>query len=345
MIIHRWKKKQGQRAIREDLSSKTTHIGNNSSTNESTATSQKITLERNKYFLLKKKKRKSRTMRGSLLTLFLIGLLSCCLGVTSLTEPWRQNDLPIIRTRQTSSTSDDRVYHDSGGGGGRIERGGGDWLRSRLRERRNWLRHLETLRNDNNDIRQEQVRIGRSLPVATTTTKIKATTQQKRNRTRNQSPREQRRRCRIRNNCQGKNWCPDMDVANRAYLAPTVFEGKARSMSSLRKPGSNYAVTFEVRQVYKSQTGFLPLQKNDSVRLHFRDKIVPNKSTVCSSSSSSNSGNSVFNGAGGGGGGRAGGSSSAGGDSYDGNQKSGDFFGSNNNNNNNINYNNINNNI
>ena len=52
-------------------------------------------------------------------------------------------------------------------------------------------------------------------------------------------------------------------------------------MSSLRKPGSNYAVTFEVRQVYKSQSGSLPLQKNDSVRLHFRDKAAPGKSTVC----------------------------------------------------------------
>ncbi|KAL7301470.1 hypothetical protein TKK_0005909 [Trichogramma kaykai] len=92
------------------------------------------------------------------------------------------------------------------------------------------------------------------------------------NRTRSESVREQRRRCRLRGTCRGRNWCPDMDVGNRAYLAPTVFEGKARSMSSLRKPGSNYAVTFEVKRVYKSQAGFMPLQTNDSVRLHFRDK-------------------------------------------------------------------------
>ncbi|XP_023315843.1 protein vein isoform X1 [Trichogramma pretiosum] len=92
------------------------------------------------------------------------------------------------------------------------------------------------------------------------------------NRTRSESAREQRRRCRLRGTCRGRNWCPDMDVGNRAYLAPTVFEGKARSMSSLRKPGSNYAVTFEVKRVYKSQAGFMPLQTNDSVRLHFRDK-------------------------------------------------------------------------
>lgn len=107
--------------------------------------------------------------------------------------------------------------------------------------------------------------------------------QRPKNRTRVDSPREQRRRCRNKDRgCRGQNWCPDVDVGNRAYLAPTVFEGKARSMSSRRKPGLNYAVTFEVKQVYKSQPGFQPLQKNDSVRLHFRDKLVPGKSTVCS---------------------------------------------------------------
>ncbi|CAD6231983.1 GSCOCG00001684001-RA-CDS [Cotesia congregata] len=88
------------------------------------------------------------------------------------------------------------------------------------------------------------------------------------------SRREQRKRCRRKNGapCHSRNWCPEIDVGNRAYLAPTVFEGKVRSMSSSRSPGSNYAVTFEVKQVYKSQAGFQPLRKNDSVRLHFRDK-------------------------------------------------------------------------
>lgn len=106
--------------------------------------------------------------------------------------------------------------------------------------------------------------------------------QRPKNRVKADSPREQRRRCRNKErSCRGQNWCPDVDVGNRAFLAPTVFEGKVRSMSSLRKPGSNYAVTFEVKQVYKSQPGFQPLQKNDSVRLHFRDKSAPGKSTVC----------------------------------------------------------------
>ncbi|KZC07408.1 Protein vein [Dufourea novaeangliae] len=109
---------------------------------------------------------------------------------------------------------------------------------------------------------------------------IRSTKQRPKNRTKADSPREQRRRCRNKG-CRGQNWCPDVDVGNRAYLAPTVFEGKARSMSSARQPGSNYAVTFEVKQVYKSQPGFQPLQKNDSVRLHFRDKSAPGKSTVC----------------------------------------------------------------
>lgn len=105
--------------------------------------------------------------------------------------------------------------------------------------------------------------------------------QRPKNRVKADSPREQRRRCRNKERCRSQNWCPDVDVGNRAYLAPTVFEGKVRSMSSLRKPGSNYAVTFEVKQVYKSQPGFQPLQKNDSVRLHFRDQSAPGKSTVC----------------------------------------------------------------
>lgn len=106
--------------------------------------------------------------------------------------------------------------------------------------------------------------------------------QRPKNRVKADSPREQRRRCRNKErSCRGQNWCPDVDIGNRAYLAPTVFEGKVRSMSSLRKPGSNYAVTFEVKQVFKSQPGFQPLQKNDSVRLHFRDKSAPGKSTVC----------------------------------------------------------------
>ncbi|XP_015120724.1 protein vein [Diachasma alloeum] len=100
------------------------------------------------------------------------------------------------------------------------------------------------------------------------------------------SLRERRKNCRRKNggNCRGKNWCPYMDISNRAFLSPTVFEGKARSMSSSRRPGSNYAVTFEVKQVYKSQSGFQPLRKNDSVRLHFRDKVpksVGNKSSIC----------------------------------------------------------------
>lgn len=120
------------------------------------------------------------------------------------------------------------------------------------------------------------------LEYAVTELERRAPAKRRRVRAKVESPREQRRRCRAKNNCRGRNWCPDMDVGNRAYLAPTVFEGKARSMSSERKAGSNYAVTFEVKHVYKSQPGFQPLQKNDSVRLQFRDKGAPGKSTVCS---------------------------------------------------------------
>ncbi|XP_035732270.1 protein vein-like isoform X2 [Vespa mandarinia] len=119
------------------------------------------------------------------------------------------------------------------------------------------------------------------IPTANDGRFSRSTKQRGKNRGRADSPREQRRGCKIKGTCRGQNWCPDMDVGNRAYMAPTVFEGKARSMSSVRKPGSNYAVTFEVKHVYKSQPGFPPLQKNDSVRLHFRDKSAPGKSTVC----------------------------------------------------------------
>lgn len=132
----------------------------------------------------------------------------------------------------------------------------------------NYLGNFYKLEIDDNQSSIIESRISRSVTL-------------RKNRTKEESPREQRRRCRMKNNCRGRNWCPDMDVGNRAFIAPTVFEGKARSMSSLRKPGSNYAVTFEVRQVYKSQGGFVPLQKNDSVRLHFRDKATPSKSTLC----------------------------------------------------------------
>ncbi|XP_031784810.1 protein vein isoform X2 [Nasonia vitripennis] len=135
--------------------------------------------------------------------------------------------------------------------------------------------------NETLGLLQDRSRVGRSLELDR---ELQRAQQRGRaNRTRADSAREQRRRCRNRN-CRGRNWCPDVDVGNRAFLAPTVFEGKARSMSSVRKPGSNYAVTFEVKQVYKSQPGFLPLQKNDSVRLHFRDKTVPGKSTLCAGS-------------------------------------------------------------
>ncbi|XP_015605949.1 protein vein isoform X2 [Cephus cinctus] len=100
------------------------------------------------------------------------------------------------------------------------------------------------------------------------------------NRTRAESASRKGPQCRNKP-CRRQNWCPDVDVGNRAFLAPTVFEGKVRSMSSARKPDLNYSVTFEVKQVYKSQSGFQPLQKNDNVRLHFRNK-TPGKSTLCS---------------------------------------------------------------
>ncbi|KAG8277079.1 negative regulator of glucose-controlled proteins [Homalodisca vitripennis] len=61
------------------------------------------------------------------------------------------------------------------------------------------------------------------------------------------------------------------DVAARAYLAGTVFEGKARSRSSVREPGGTYAVTFSVQHVHKDHSpGTLRLRSQ--VRLQFREK-------------------------------------------------------------------------
>ncbi|XP_014207049.1 protein vein [Copidosoma floridanum] len=220
--------------------------------------------------------------------LLLAGLLSGWWAVLSASsspmrsdrpEPFHWSRSPGQAQRDTRA----HYYYDSGGGSGGEKDGarGQSWLRRR--------RHMDTgempigQRYANESVDSSR-RVRSPMGVSHGGGKAPASQQQRpgvRNRTRSESPREQRRRCRVRNNCRGREWCPDMDVANRAYLAPTVFEGKARSMSSARKPGSNYAVTFEVRQVYKSQPGFLPLQKNDSVRLHFRDKAAPGKSTLC----------------------------------------------------------------
>lgn len=55
-----------------------------------------------------------------------------------------------------------------------------------------------------------------------------------------------------------RRFCSARDPATLAFEAPTVFEGKVRSMSSDRR--KNFSVTFEVKEVYKRQPGFkLPL--------------------------------------------------------------------------------------
>lgn len=61
-------------------------------------------------------------------------------------------------------------------------------------------------------------------------------------------------------------------VAARAFLAGTVFEGKARSRSAVREPGGTYAVTFSVQFIHKDRTpGTLRLRSQ--VRLQFREKV------------------------------------------------------------------------
>lgn len=227
---------------------------------------------------------RTRTMWWS--SLLLAGLLGGCWAVVLAQAATPPAHWPSSSS-SSSSYADDYYY-------GRTMIFGLEPARARaLRHRRQMEAMIRRsplqLRYANETARllQDRSRVGRSPELGQTATRqlpreLQRVQQRGRanNRTRADSAREQRRRCRNRN-CRGRNWCPDMDVGNRAFLAPTVFEGKARSMSSVRNPGSNYAVTFEVKQVYKSQPGFLPLQKNDSVRLHFRDKTVPGKSTLC----------------------------------------------------------------
>ncbi|GAB0099190.1 Protein vein [Sergentomyia squamirostris] len=61
-----------------------------------------------------------------------------------------------------------------------------------------------------------------------------------------------------------RRYCSTRDPTALAHEAPTVFEGKVRSMSSDRRV--NFSVTFEVKQIYKNTDGFkLP----SLVRLQF----------------------------------------------------------------------------
>ncbi|RZF40342.1 hypothetical protein LSTR_LSTR006951 [Laodelphax striatellus] len=62
-------------------------------------------------------------------------------------------------------------------------------------------------------------------------------------------------------------------VSARAFLADTVFEGKARSRSPVRDKGT-YAVTFVVQRVHKdsSRPAGLRLRLRSQVRLHFKER-------------------------------------------------------------------------
>lgn len=66
-----------------------------------------------------------------------------------------------------------------------------------------------------------------------------------------------------------RRFCSARDPATLAFEAPTVFEGKLRSMSSDRR--RNFSVTFEVKQIYKRQLGFkLP----SLIRLQFSHRNI-----------------------------------------------------------------------
>lgn len=64
-----------------------------------------------------------------------------------------------------------------------------------------------------------------------------------------------------------RRFCTARDPTTLAFEAPTVFEGKVRSMSSDRR--RNFSVTFEVKEIYKRQIG---LKLPSLVRLKFTYK-------------------------------------------------------------------------
>lgn len=64
-----------------------------------------------------------------------------------------------------------------------------------------------------------------------------------------------------------RRFCSARDPTTLAFEAPTVFEGKVRSMSSDRR--RNFSVTFEVKEIYKRQIG---LKLPSLIRLKFTYK-------------------------------------------------------------------------
>lgn len=76
------------------------------------------------------------------------------------------------------------------------------------------------------------------------------------------------------------------EISAKAYLAGTVFEGKARSKSKVSSEGS-YAVTFVVQRVHKDQTSRLnptPLRLRSQVRLTLSEKPRVGKLAECDQS-------------------------------------------------------------
>lgn len=71
------------------------------------------------------------------------------------------------------------------------------------------------------------------------------------------------------------------EIAARAYMAETIFEGKVRSKSSVRDPGGKYGVTFVVQHVHKDQSnGQNALRPRTQVRLYFKQKLTTTKPTA-----------------------------------------------------------------
>ncbi|XP_059614188.1 protein vein isoform X2 [Phlebotomus argentipes] len=63
-----------------------------------------------------------------------------------------------------------------------------------------------------------------------------------------------RRESRLRSGRRQRRYCSARDPTALAFEAPTVFEGKVRSMSSDRR--ANFSATFEVKEIHKNQSTF-----------------------------------------------------------------------------------------
>lgn len=123
------------------------------------------------------------------------------------------------------------------------------------------IKNLNIKNNHNDDSIDEKIEIYNNLPTLVNSDNIRYRRESQHSRQPilrflpvNRNPNRQKR----------KKYCSARDPKTLAFEAPTVFEGKIKSMTSDRQ--ANFSATLEIVKVYKQQNGFaLPRQ----VRLQF----------------------------------------------------------------------------